>query len=122
MGLGSIPLLHLLGMFLVLALPDLVVYRIIARLPHLGLEIQVDELILVRCPLAVRVAIVDNLAAAGVTHLDRRVRERPLGAPLEVVARVRRHGKGRRASPIAVVVEAVRNSVIEHGARGDGFV
>lgn len=65
---------------------DLVVDRVVARLPHLGLEVQIDQLTLLRGPLAVRVPVVDQLIASSITDLDCGVGQGTAGAPLDVVA------------------------------------
>lgn len=65
---------------------NLVLDRGIARGRDLGLEVHVDELALFGGPVAVGVAVVDELARAGVAHLGCGVREGAVRLPLELVA------------------------------------
>ncbi len=99
---------------------DLVVDRVVARLPDLGLEVEVDELVLLGVPVAVGVAVVDHLAGAGVAHLDGGVRERAVGRPGEAVAALLGDGEGLGAADVAVGVDALFDGVVEDGALGDG--
>lgn len=105
---------------LVIARLDLVLDGIIARLRHLGLKVHVDELALLGRPLAIRVAVVDNLAAAGVADLDRRVGQRAVGRPLDVVAFALADEEGLGAADVALAVEAFLDGVVEDLAFGDG--
>lgn len=109
-----------LQLIALLAARDLVVDRVVARLPDLGLEVEVDELVLLGLPLAVGVAVVDHLAGAGVADLDRRVREGAVGGPGQLVAAVGLDGEGLGAADVAVAVDALFDGVVEDGALGDG--
>lgn len=110
----------LLQLIALLAARHLVVDRVIARLPDLGLEVEVDELVLLGLPLAVGVAVVDHLAGAGVADLDRRVGEGAVGGPGQLVAAVGLDAKGLGAADVAVAVDALFDGVVEDGALGDG--
>lgn len=103
----------------VVALGDLVRDGVVARLPDLGLEVEVDKLVLLGLPLAVGVAVVDHLGGSGVADLDRGVRERAVGRPLEVVARALGDEEGLGAADVAVGVEALLHSVVHDFALGD---
>lgn len=92
---------------------DRVLHGVVARLPHLGLEVQVHQLSLLRRPLPVRVAVEDNLVTPRVPHLSRRVRERAIGAPFQLVARRLGHQERRAASLVAVAIQALLHGVVE---------
>lgn len=105
---------------ILLALGDLVLDGVVAGVPDLGLEVEVDELVLLGPPVAVGVAVVDHLAGAGVADLDGGVGEGAVGGPGELVAAVRGDGEGLGAADVAVGVEALFDGVIEDLALGDG--
>ncbi len=69
-----------------LASGDLVSDGVVTRRRDLGLEIHVHQLALFGFPLAVGVAVIDQLVAAGVANLGGRVAEGALGRPLDSVA------------------------------------
>lgn len=102
------------------ALRHLIVDRVIARLPNLGLKVNVDELVLLGLPVTVGVAVVDNLAGAGVAHLDGGVGEGAVGGPGNVVARPFGDGEGLGAADVAFGVDALFDGVVEDLALGDG--
>jgi len=92
---------------------------VIASLPDLGLEVEVDELVLLGLPLAVAVTVEDQLAAAGIPDLDGGVGNGALGVPLDVVAGLLDDGEGLGAALVAVAVKALLDGVVEDGALGD---
>lgn len=92
---------------------------IVARLPDLGLEVHVDELVLLGLPLAVGVAVVDNLSRAGIADLDRGVGEGAVGCPLDVVAGALRDEERLGAADVALGVEALFDCVVHDLALGD---
>lgn len=108
----------LVGAFV--ALGDLVRDGVVACLPHLGLEVEVHELVLLGLPLAVGVAVVDNLGGSGVAHLDGSVRERAVRRPLEVVARALGHEERLGAADVALGVETLLDGVVHDLTLGDG--
>lgn len=86
----------------------------------LGFEVEVDELPLLSLPIPISVAIEHQLPGAGVPHLGRRVRQGPLGAPLQLVARGLGDEERLRAPRVAVAVEALLHGEVEDVAFGDG--
>lgn len=65
---------------------DGVLNSVVASLVHLWLEIKVDKLSLLRCPLSVGVSVENQLVASCISDLSSGVRECTIGAPLNVVA------------------------------------
>jgi hypothetical protein len=110
---------HCLQVLTLLALLDLVLDSVIASLPDLGLEVKVNELVLLGLPFAVGVAVVYHLTAAGVTDLDSGVGKGTVGCPLELVAAIGLNGEGLGASNVAIAVDALLDGVIEDLAAGD---
>lgn len=98
---------------------DGVVDGVVALLVNLRLEVQVHELILLCGPLAVRVAVVDNLVAASVADLYSRVGKGSVSVPLDVVAGVGDDGEGDGAALVLVGVEALLDGKVEDIAGGD---
>jgi hypothetical protein len=101
-----------------LALLDLVLNRVIASLPDLGLEIEVNELVLLRFPLAISVAVVHQLAAAGVANFDSGVGKGAISRPLKLVAAILLDGEWLGATNVAVAVDALLYGVVEDLALG----
>lgn len=99
---------------------DLVFDSVVARLPNLGLEVKVDELVLLGGPLAISVAVVDHLAAAGIADLDGGVGEGAVGGPRELVAAALVDEEGLAAADVAVAVDALLYGVVHDLALGDG--
>ena len=87
---------------LILTSRDLILHRIIPRLPHLRLEIHIHQLPLLGRPFPIRIPIVDDLAAPAVPHLDRRVRQRALRLPRDIVAGVFLDEEGLGAADVGV--------------------
>lgn len=73
-------------LIVLIALLNLIVHSLVALPPNLGLEIKIHNLVLLRLPLAIRIAVVHNLATPGVFDLHCCMGERPVCRPLEPVA------------------------------------
>ena len=133
---------HTLNPRHLLASGDLVLDGVVASRDDLGLEVHIDELqmvvnriiqhalqesiiiahlILIRSPLAVGVAIVDDLVRSRITDLDRRVGQSALGAPLDVVAAALADEERLRASNILIGINAFFDSIVHDRARGYRF-
>lgn len=106
---------------LALTLRHLVSDGVVARLPDLGLEVKVDKLVLLGLPLAIGVAVVNNLAAAGVADLNSSVGEGAVSRPLKVVAAALGNEERLGAADVALLVEALLNGVVHDFALGDGL-
>lgn len=96
---------------------DLVVDSIIARLPHLGLEVQINQFPLLRGPLSVCVPVVDHFVASSITDLDRGVGQCAFGAPFNIVAGRLANEERFGAALVAVAIEALLDSVVHNFAR-----
>ena len=71
-----------------------------------------------RHPLAVRVSIVDNLTRLGVSNFGCGVRQRALGAPLDLVAAAFHDKEGSAAALVSFTVDTLLDSVIHDLALG----
>lgn len=113
---------------------DSVVNCVVSLLPYLGLEVKVDKLlaisvatnrrrhlmthlVLLGSPLAVGIAVVDNLVAASITDFDGGVGKSAVRVPLDVVAGRLRDGEGEGATLVAVSVETLLDGEVKHVSR-----
>lgn len=76
-------------------------------------------LALLRSPLPIRIAVVDELIRPGITDLGGRVADDTLGLPLDVVAGRFRHQERLGAPRVPIAVFAFLHGEIEHAAFGD---
>lgn len=72
-------------------------------------------------PLAVGVAVVDNLITASVTDFNGGVRESAVRVPFDVVAGRLCDGEGEGAALIAIGVEALLDGKVKHVSRRDSL-
>lgn len=112
--------LQLLRRFFALgALLDLVLNSVIASLPDLGLEVKIDELALLGSPIAVGIAVVDNLVASSVADFNSGVGESSLSRPRDGIAASLGDEERLRAADIAITVETFLDGVVEDLALGN---
>lgn len=112
---------HLSVPYSLLASAHFILHSIIPRLPHLRLEVQINQLVLLSRVFAVRVPVVHQLAAACIADLDSGVRELAVGGPFDLVAVVGDDREGLGAALVAVGVEAGLDGVVEDFAGGYGL-
>lgn len=105
-----------------LASLDSVLDSVVAGLPDLGLEVKVDKLALLRGPLAIGVAVEDQLITASIADFDGGVREGAVGVPFDVVASRLGDEEWGAAALVSVAVKALLDGVVEDLARGDLLV
>ena len=101
---------------------DLVVDRTVTLFPDLWLKVEVDQLplsqcgtvvqtrpqthlALVRCPVTIRVSIIDNLATSCIPYFYSGVRKRAISRPLEMVASRFGDQEGFGATLISIIIE-----------------
>lgn len=98
---------------------DSVSDRVVALTGELGHKVEVDELVLLGVPLAIRVAVVDEFSGSGVAHLGGSVRKFAFGLPLDVVACALGHEEGLSAPLVPVAVETLLDCKVEDRAGCD---
>ena len=105
-----------------LASLHLVLHSLVSLPCDLRLEVNVDKLALLWRPLAIGIAVVDQLAASCISDFSSGVRERTLGGPLNVVACGFGDDEWLAAAGVAIAVDAFFDRVVEAGALGDSVL
>lgn len=96
---------------------NLILHSIIARLPHLRLEVKINQLPLLSSPLPIRVPIVDHISTASIPDLGCGVAQCPLGRPLDGIAGRLGDEEGFGAPLVAVAVDTFPHREVEDLAR-----
>lgn len=98
---------------------DRILNSIIARLPNLGLKVQINQLALLRRPFAVCIPVENQLIRASIADLDGRMAQRSICRPVDSVACGLGDQEGFCASLVPIAVDAFLDGVIHDGSVSD---
>lgn len=112
--------LQLLRRFFALGtLLHLVFNGVVASLPDLGLEVEIDKLALLGSPITVGIAVVDDLVASGIADFNGGVGESSLSRPRDGIAASFGDEERLGAADVAITVETFLDGVVEDLALGN---
>lgn len=80
---------------------NLILDGIVTGLPNLGLEVEIDQLILFGVPLSIGITVINDLAAASITNLDSGVGDGSICSPLNAITAVGLDGEWLGAADVA---------------------